>query len=84
MRSIISAVAVLAICTGGAAAQPRHDLSLEKAAAAIVAQKMGEIRGSFDFDATPEFVRPVDWRPGVWRAGSEPRPVASLIVPAPR
>ena len=84
MRRTILAAAVLAACGGAAAGQPRHDISLEKAAAAIVAQKMGEIRGSFDSHTAPEFVRPVDWRPGAWRAGSEPRPVASLIVPAPR
>lgn len=83
MRRIVLAVAVLAACGGAAAGQPRHDISLEKAAAAIVAQKMGDIRGSFDFHTTPEFVSPVDWRPGAWRAGMGPRPVASLIMAAP-
>lgn len=74
MSRIILAAATLAVVATAAAAQPRHDISLEKAAAAIVAQKMGEIRGSFDFDTMPEFVRPIDWRPLAWRAGSEPQP----------
>ena len=74
MSRIILAVAALTVVVMGAAAEPRHDISLEKSAAAIVAQKMGEIRGGFDFDAMPEFVRPIDWRPLTWRTGNDPQP----------
>lgn len=76
MSRTILAAAALAAAIGGAAAQPRYDSSLAQAAAAIVADRIGEIRGGFDFDEMPEFVRPIEWRPAS-RSGLDARTVAS-------
>jgi hypothetical protein len=41
---------------GQAISEPRYDRRIEEAAMAIVATKMGDIRGGFDFDARPMMV----------------------------
>lgn len=74
MSRIILAAAAVAAIAAGAQAQPRHDVALEKAAAAIVAGKIGEIRGGFAYNQLPDFVRPVDWRRSGWRPGRGQRP----------
>ena len=84
MGRIILAAAALTVVLTAAAAQPRHDISLEKAAAAIVAQKIGEIRGGFDYDAMPEFVRPIDWLALTRRAATRQQPLASFVEPSLR
>lgn len=77
MGRILLAAAVLAAMTTGATAEARYDRSIDQAAAAIVAEKIGVIRGGFEFDEMPEFVSPVDWHRTVRRA-VDPRPVASI------
>lgn len=73
---MILAAALFVSATVAAAAQPRYDSSLAQAAAAIVADRIGEIRGGFDYDEMPEFVRPIEWGP-VSRHGLDARTVAS-------
>lgn len=68
MVRFIVAAGAIAIATCGASAEARYDRKIDQAAAAIVAGKIGEIRGGFEFDQMPEFVRPVDWRRSRWNA----------------
>jgi len=79
MSRIILAAAMLAAAASGAAAEARYDRSIDRAAAAIVAGKIGDIRGGFEFDQMPEFVRPVDWHRSAWIA-IDPQPVASVEI----
>jgi predicted dehydrogenase len=74
MRRIVIAAAALITGVTGTAAQQRYDGALEKAAAAIVAGKIGEIRGGFAYDRLPEFVRPVDWRRAAWNIEPDQQP----------
>jgi len=55
MKAAVIAVVALALAVP-AAAQSRYDRKLEEAAIAIVAAKIGDIRGGFDFDAKPVMV----------------------------
>lgn len=55
MKAAICAVLAGALAVP-AAAQSRYDRKLEEAAAAIVAAKIGNIRGSFAFDAKPVMI----------------------------
>ena len=57
MIRLLSATAFLAVLAASAAAEPRHDLRLEKAVMTIVAQRIGEIRGGFSHQETPVFIR---------------------------
>lgn len=57
-KTIIGAVA-LALSTGLAGAQ-QYDRNIEEAAIRIVVQKIGSIRGGFDADQKPVFVKPID------------------------
>jgi len=75
MLRIILAATALAVMTQAAAAQDRR---IDQAAAAIVAAKIGEIRGGFDFDEMPQFVTPVDWHRSVWNGAVDPQPVATI------
>jgi hypothetical protein len=50
MRMLVTGAALFAALAMPATAQSRHDLKLEQAAAAIVAAKMGELRGGFTYD----------------------------------
>jgi hypothetical protein len=56
MKTLWAGVAVLAALTGSAVAETRYDRNIDKAAAEIVAGKIGDIRGGFSFDAKPAFV----------------------------
>lgn len=60
MRILLNVVLALAAMPIGAAVagadRPRYDHALEKAAAEIVARKIGDIRGGFAFDQKPRFV----------------------------
>jgi predicted dehydrogenase len=81
-RIVLAAAALAVICTA-AAAQPRYDAKIEQAAAAIVAGKIGDIRGGFAYDKLPQFVRPVDWRRAARSVETGPRSVSSAKrVPA--
>lgn len=55
MKALGCALAV-AVLAGQAMAEPRYDRKLEEAVMAIVASKMGDIRGGFAFGAKPMMV----------------------------
>jgi hypothetical protein len=55
MKALGCALAVI-VLAGQATAEPRYDRKLEKAVMAIVAAKIGNIRGGFAFDARPVMV----------------------------
>ena len=55
MKALVCAVSVVALA-GPAAAESRYDRKLEEAVMAIVAAKIGDIRGGFAFDAKPVMV----------------------------
>ena len=55
MRALGSALAAF-VLAGQATAQPRYDRKLEEAVMAIVAARIGDIRGGFAFDAKPVMV----------------------------
>ena len=56
MKAITTLLLVLAPAVAFANPASRHDPNLEKAAAQIVAAKMGDIRGSFRQGEEPEIV----------------------------
>ena len=56
MKTLWAGVAVLAALSSSAVAETRYDRNIDKAAAEIVAGKIGDIRGGFSFDARPAFV----------------------------
>jgi hypothetical protein len=55
MKALVCAVTVIALA-GPSTAQSRYDRKLEEAVIAIVAAKIGHIRGGFAFDAKPVMV----------------------------
>lgn len=55
MKALVCAVLALALA-GSATAEPRYDRKLEEAAMAIIAAKIGDIRGGFALDAKPVMV----------------------------
>lgn len=55
MRALVCALALI-VLAGSSTAEPRYDRKLEEAAMAIVAAKIGDIRGGFAFDARPVMV----------------------------
>lgn len=55
MKALLCAAIAFALA-GPVAAQPRYDRKLEEAVKTIVAGKIGDIRGSFDFGAEPVMV----------------------------
>lgn len=55
MKALVCAVLALALA-GSATAEPRYDRKLEEAVMAIVAAKIGDIRGGFALDAKPVMV----------------------------
>ena len=55
MRALGCALAAI-VLAGQATAQPRYDRKLEEAVMAIVAARIGDIRGGFAFDAKPVMV----------------------------
>lgn len=56
MKTPLLGAAVLAVLVASAAAGPKYDVKLEQAIMAIVAQKIGDIRGAFSYERQPEFV----------------------------
>jgi hypothetical protein len=60
MKALLYGAALVAANAAGSHAagayKPRYDHALEKAAASIVADKIGDIRGSFAFNEKPRFV----------------------------
>lgn len=65
MRFVFAA-ALLVTTAGFASAEPEPDHAIAAAAARIVAQNIGAIRGGFSFDEIPDFVVAVDWHPHAW------------------
>ncbi len=55
MKALGCALAAI-VLAGQATAQPRYDRKLEEAVMAIVAAKIGDIRGGFAFGARPVMV----------------------------
>ena len=55
MKALGCALAAI-VLAGQATAQPRYDRKLEEAVMAIVAAKIGDIRGGFAFGAKPVMV----------------------------
>lgn len=55
MKALVCAIAAIALA-GPATAEDRYDRKLEEAVMAIVAAKIGDIRGGFAFDAKPVMV----------------------------
>ena len=55
MKALVCAIATIALA-GPSTAQRRYDHKLEEAVMAIVAAKIGDIRGGFAFDAKPVMV----------------------------
>jgi hypothetical protein len=55
MKALVCAALAIAL-VGPATAQSRYDRKLEEAVMAIVAAKIGDIRGGFAFDAKPVMV----------------------------
>jgi hypothetical protein len=49
MKKMLNAAAILAVATVSSSAGMRYDEKLEKAAMAIVAGKIGDIRGGFSY-----------------------------------
>jgi hypothetical protein len=56
MRTLLCGVAFLAVIAAPAMAETRYDRNLEKAVMAIVASKIGDIRGGFSYKQAPQFV----------------------------
>lgn len=55
MKALVCAISVL-VLAAPASSGARYDRKLEEAAAAIVAARMGDIRGSFAFGVRPTMV----------------------------
>jgi hypothetical protein len=56
MAKLLAGLAVFGLAANAAAAETRYDRKIEQAALAIVASRMGELRGGFSFNAGPVFV----------------------------
>ncbi|MGN6304381.1 MAG: hypothetical protein ACTHNH_06170 [Mesorhizobium sp.] len=57
MKKVLMAFALTSsLASAAQALEPRYDHNLEKAAAEIVAARMGDIRGGFSFGQKPQFV----------------------------
>lgn len=57
MRHTVLAVALIFPTLASANDYPEYDQTIERAAARIVAEKMGDIRAGFEYDEKPEFVK---------------------------
>lgn len=56
MKVLWAGAVAAIVLTGAASAETRYDRRIEEAAIGIVAEKIGDIRGGFSFDARPVFV----------------------------
>ena len=56
MKKFLGAAALVAVICSPAVADEKYDRSIDEAAARILAQKIGDIRGSFAPDAEQVFV----------------------------
>ena len=53
MKTLVTGAALLGLLTAPVGADTTYDRELEQAAIAIVAGRMGDIRGGFSFDVQP-------------------------------
>ncbi|MHA6644136.1 hypothetical protein [Mesorhizobium sp. A623] len=84
MNKILGAAAMLVVATVPAVAEMRYDRNLEKAAMAIVASKIGDIRGGFTYKQKVQLVvRNGDARRTVNDAGDQPAGGVSQGSPPP-
>ena len=61
MKSLVLCATILAACFAApASAEIRYDRKLEQAVMAIVAKKMGDLRGAFSHDIEPAIVTAMD------------------------
>jgi hypothetical protein len=60
MRTLLAGAALMGFLATAAAAENRHDENIDRAAANIVAGKMGDIRGGFSYDSRLVLVVPPD------------------------
>ncbi|MBN9254272.1 MULTISPECIES: hypothetical protein [unclassified Mesorhizobium] len=56
MKSLLCAMALLAVMVAPVAAEVRYDRNLERAVMDIVAARMGGIRGGFTYKQVPQLV----------------------------
>jgi len=56
MKTLLAGAAAICLLTTSAFAETRYDRNIERAAADIVARKMGDLRGGFAFDQKKIFV----------------------------
>jgi len=57
MKSLVSGLALVAVCATPVLAETRYDKKLEEAVMKIVAARIGgELRGGFSYGQTPAFV----------------------------
>ena len=56
------------------------NVNIEEAATRIVAEKMGEIRGGFDADQKPVFVKPIDRRAATYLGADRQRVAAAEMT----
>jgi hypothetical protein len=56
MRTLLAGMAVIGFLVNPAFSGSRYDRTIDRAAAEIVAGRMGDIRGGFSYDARPVFV----------------------------
>lgn len=71
MKALWAAAALAGLVIGSASAEQRYDRSIDRAAMGIVAQKIGDLRGGFSFDAKPALVSE---RKEIVKTGSIPVP----------
>lgn len=70
MKKMLNVAAILAAATVSSSAGVRYDEKLEKAAMAIVAEKIGDIRGGFSYAQRVQLVI---------RQGEAPRPAEEAL-----
>lgn len=78
MKKMLGAAAILAVAAVPSFAGTRYDEKLEKAAMAIVAGKIGDIRGGFSYAQKVQLVVRQGETPRL--AGEEPRQTGDGIV----
>ena len=84
MKRLILAATMNAALAAPAAAEFRYDRKLEQAVMDIVAKKMGELRGGFDYDQEPRLVAPPDRiMPGAVGMENERMSMRALRAEAP-
>lgn len=81
MRRVVLVVALLALSPWPASADQKHDIRIDEAAARIVAEKIGGLRGGFAPGVEPVFIGPENEPPTgtIRRASSFARGARSAL-----